>query len=118
MNIIMNRIKKLREEIGMTQVRLSIELEVAQETISAYEHGKHYPSITSLIKMSKIFNSTMDYIMGFSDVRHPEKSLSEEEALLLSFFRSLPSEGKKMTLAYMQGLSDFSSIKGVPQVSE
>ena len=37
-----NRIKQLREEYNMTQVRLSIELEVSQETISAYESGKHY----------------------------------------------------------------------------
>ena len=30
-----NRIKQLREENHMTQVRLGIELEVSQETISA-----------------------------------------------------------------------------------
>ena len=39
-----NRIKQLREELRMTQVRLSIELEVSQETVSAYENQKHYPS--------------------------------------------------------------------------
>ena len=40
----MNRIKKLRKEKNITQIRLSIELEVSQETISAYEKGKYYPS--------------------------------------------------------------------------
>ena len=114
----MNRIKQLREEIGMTQVRLSIELEVAQETISAYEHGKHYPSIAALIKMTTIFNSTMDYIMGFSDVRHPQKTLTDNEALLLSFYQHLPSDGKKLALAYIQGLSDFHSLKNDSQVHE
>lgn len=102
----MNRIKQLREEIGMTQVRLSIELEVAQETISAYEHGKHYPSLASLIKMTEIFNAGIDYIMGLSDVRNPIKSLSKDEQLALSLYKSLSKAKKELALAYMQGLTD------------
>lgn len=42
-----NRIRELREEKHITQVRLSTELGVAQETISAYEQGRHLPSVTS-----------------------------------------------------------------------
>lgn len=110
MTINMNRIKQLREEIGMTQVRLSIELEVAQETISAYEHGKHYPSISALIKMTKIFNVGIDYIMGFSDVRIPVNILNTDESLLMSYFKNLSPQGKKLALAYLRGLSDSKSI--------
>lgn len=102
----MNRIKQLREEIGMTQVRLSIELEVAQETISAYEHGKHYPSVSSLIRLMKIFNASIDYIMGFSDVRNPIKTLEEDEQMILSYYKSLPAQKKELVTAYLKGLSD------------
>ncbi len=101
----MNRIKQLREEIGMTQVRLSIELEVAQETISAYEHGKHYPSIPSLIKMRDIFKASMDYIMGFSDIRIPHETLKDDEQTLISYFNNLPNTKKELVIAYIQGLS-------------
>lgn len=52
----MNRIKLLREEMRMTQVKLSTELGVSQETVSAYESGKHYPSIPNLLKMSELFS--------------------------------------------------------------
>ena len=41
-----NRIRELREEKHITQVRLSTELGVAQETISAYEQGRHLPSVS------------------------------------------------------------------------
>ena len=102
----MNRIKELREEIKMTQVRLSIELEVAQETISAYEHDKHYPSISALIKMREIFNVSIDYIMGFSDVRNPIQNLNNEEQVVLNFFRMLSKTKKEIAIAYLQGLSD------------
>ena len=40
-----NRIRELREARSMSQVRLSIELEVSQETVSAYESEKHFPAI-------------------------------------------------------------------------
>ena len=66
-----NRIKQLREEYNMTQVRLSIELEVSQETISAYESGKHYPSVAALLRLSEIFHASCDYILGLSDIRFP-----------------------------------------------
>ena len=39
--IMYNRIGQLREEHHMTQVQLSIELGVSQETVSAYENGTH-----------------------------------------------------------------------------
>lgn len=104
----MNRIKQLREEIGMTQVRLSIELEVAQETISAYEHGKHYPSVASLIKMMKLFNVSIDYILGFSDSRTSVTRLTDKEQQMLSCFNRLSNVKKDLAFAYMQGLLDGS----------
>lgn len=102
----MNRIKQLREEIGMTQVRLSIELEVAQETISAYEHGKHYPSVSALIKMMDIFNVGIDYILGFSDVRNPIKNVDDDEQLILNYYKTLSPKNKEIATAYLQGLVD------------
>lgn len=61
-----NRIRELRQKKKLSQLQLSIELEVTQETISAYEHSKHLPSVTALMKMSQLFGVSMDYIMGLS----------------------------------------------------
>lgn len=103
-----NRIRELREESNMTQVRLSIELEVSQETISAYESGKHYPSVASLIKLSEIFHTSCDYILGLSDCKlqssEPSKSLDTE--LLLTKWNRLDSHAQKRVLAYMDGILD------------
>ncbi len=101
----MNRIRQLREEIGMTQVRLSIELEVAQETISAYENGKHYPSVASLIKLMHIFNVGIDYILGFSDIRSPISEMSDDEQIFIELFKKLPGNKRELVKAYMQGLA-------------
>ena len=76
-----NRIRQLREELHMTQVRLSIELEVSQETVSAYENQKHYPSFVQLVKLSNLFHASIDYIMGLSQVRSPSPSDDGNETL-------------------------------------
>ena len=47
----MENLKKIREKKKITQVRLSIAAEVSQETISAYESGKAFPSVETLIKI-------------------------------------------------------------------
>lgn len=91
----------------MTQVRLSIELEVSQETVSAYESGKYYPSYQTLLKLSQILNSSIDYLMGLSDVRHPQfVNLSQEEKQVLSIYSGLSERQKERVLGYLQGLQE------------
>ncbi len=106
----MNRIKELREEKGMTQIRLSIELSVSQETVSAYENGKHFPSVQSLIKISELFNVSCDYILGLSDVKNIQNggAYTIDEISLISEYRSLLPSERTMVKAYMQGISDKS----------
>ena len=95
----------------MSQIRLSIELEVSQETISAYENGKYYPCFQSLLKMSEIFSASIDYIMGLTDVNSQTSTLKPDEEEIISLFRSLGAVEKKMAVAYLNGLHDFSQQK-------
>ena len=102
-----NRIKSLREELHMTQVRLSIELEVSQETVSAYENQKHYPSFVQLVKLSRLFHASIDYIMGLSDVRTPAAAAQDPALLrLLDLGARLGPRQRELALAYLQGLLD------------
>ncbi|MBQ8780542.1 MAG: helix-turn-helix transcriptional regulator [Oscillospiraceae bacterium] len=104
----MNRIKELRKNKGITQIRLSVELGVTQETISAYENGRHYPTVENLIKMSEIFGVSCDYILGISDVKTIAASgeYSPDELVLISEYRSASPTERKMITAYIQGIKD------------
>ena len=108
MHVFHNRIRELREEKHITQIRLSTELGVAQETISAYEQGRHMPSVSTLIKLSSILDASMDYIMMKSDTRNiiEVQSLSDSETRLLGFYKRLNSSGKEKALSYIEGLND------------
>ena len=107
-----NRIKELRRELRMTQTRLSIELGVSQETVSAYERELHYPSFAQIVVMSKLFHASIDYIMGLSDVRDctsfaQSKSRDDQELQkLLSVARFLNKNQLELVIAYAQGMID------------
>lgn len=68
----MNRIKKLREEFHMTQQELADKLNGAKSTIAMYENETRKPSMEVLIKLSEIFNCSIDYLLGKSDIKTPD----------------------------------------------
>ena len=76
---IANRIKKLRLEFDFTQEDLATRLGLkGKSSIANYEAGKITPSDEIKLKMCEIFNCSLDYLMGKSDVRNPEDKLKEE----------------------------------------
>ena len=69
----MNRIKFLREELNMTQQELADKLDGAKSTIAMYEKGDRKPSLEVLVKLSEIFNCSIDYILCKTDIRNPQQ---------------------------------------------
>ncbi len=69
----MNRIKQLREELGLTQQELADKIGGAKSTIAMYENESRKPSMEVLLSLSEIFNCSIDYLLGKTDVRNPEQ---------------------------------------------
>ena len=108
----MKRISELRKEKGLNQVGLALKLNVSQKMISAYENGIHQPSIDTLIEMSKIFRTSVDYIIENSNIRNSaemlhHETLSTDEAELLQIFRNLNSEKQKKAIGMLLALKDY-----------
>ena len=70
----MNRIKQLREENKITQVQLAEKMHKTQQTISLYENGTNEPDLDGYILLAKLFNCSVEYVAGKSDIRNPEKT--------------------------------------------
>ena len=70
----MNRIKSLREEFNYTQQDLAQKLDCSKSVIGLYESETRKPSMEVLLKLSDIFDCSIDYIIGKSDIRNPEKA--------------------------------------------
>lgn len=89
----MNRIKILREEIGYTQQGLADKLGGAKSTIAMYENETRKPSMEVLIKLSEIFNCSIDYLLGKSDIRNPK-----EETKIGDLYMHLAKEAQDLKL--------------------
>lgn len=58
------KIKQLREENNLTQAELGEKLNISKATISKYEADRVEPSIPTLISISKLFNVSIDFLVG------------------------------------------------------
>ena len=63
------RIRALREDCDKSQAEIAKLLKVGQRTYCDYELGKTRIPVDSLIVLAKLYNVSMDYICGVSDIR-------------------------------------------------
>ena len=63
-----SRIAKLRKDNKMSQEELSEKLFITRQALSKWENGTSIPSIDSLLEISKIFNTTFEYLLCLNDV--------------------------------------------------
>ena len=58
------RLKELRKKHKISQVRLAIDLETFQNTISRYETLERQADYQTLIAIADYFNVSLDYLLG------------------------------------------------------
>lgn len=66
------KIQKLRKEAGLSQEELSYQMGVSRQAISKWERDSGYPETEKIVRMSKIFNVTLDYLLNEEDGQHKE----------------------------------------------
>lgn len=62
------RIGELRTAIGWSQVDLAKRLGVAKQTVSNWENENIQPSIEMLVRLSKLFGVSTDYLLGLEQL--------------------------------------------------
>ncbi len=67
------RIRNLREDNDMTQKELAKRIGMSQTGYSKYETGENDIPTSILIKLSRLYNTSIDYLLGETD--NPERSL-------------------------------------------
>ncbi len=61
------RLKEIRKSKGISQLKLTMDLNTNQNTISRYETGEREPGINELIKIADYFNISIDYLLERTD---------------------------------------------------
>ena len=68
------RIKDLREDNDKFQKDIAELLGISQQYYSEYENGKRTIPIQHLITLAKYYGTTIDYIVGLSDIKNSNKN--------------------------------------------
>ena len=105
----MNRFKELRVKRNITQVDLAKQIDVKQETISAYESGKALPSAEALIKIADYLNTSTDYLLGRIEDDSPLsgfniKEMNPKTYKMLNNFIMLKDKEKDEVLWYSEAV--------------
>ena len=61
------KIKTLRNQIGISQSDLARRLGVTKSAVNSWESGTNSPSLTYIIKLSQIFSVSTDYLLGVNE---------------------------------------------------
>lgn len=59
----MRGLREIRKKKGYSQLKVSLDLNVSREAISFYETGKRSPDVDMLVRMSKYFGVSIDYLI-------------------------------------------------------
>jgi transcriptional regulator with XRE-family HTH domain len=74
-----DRLKQLRELKGMSQKEFADDIDATQQTVSRWESGTYEADFDTLIKISKYFSVSIDYLLGIDKLN--EEDLKDIETL-------------------------------------
>ena len=61
------RLKELRKSRKISQVKLAMDLNMNQNTISRYETGEREPGLVELVNIADYFDVSTDYLLERTD---------------------------------------------------
>lgn len=78
MDIMLKRIKDLREDNNYTQTKVANELNIAQNSYSQIEKGVNNMQIEYIIKLAYFYNTSADYLLGITNEMTPYKRIKQK----------------------------------------
>lgn len=70
-NVFGNRLKELKEEHGFSFADIANMLDKSKTTIIGYSHGYRFPLMRDIEDLAKIFNTSVAYLIGETDIKGP-----------------------------------------------
>ena len=90
------RLKNLRNEKDISQEELARLLNVSRTSVTNYELGRNEASAQVLNKLSEIFNCSIDYLLGKTDIRYPQEiEIDDMQIAFASGIKGLNKENQE-----------------------
>lgn len=102
-----NNLENIRKNLKLNKKQMAEKLDIIYTTYVGYETGKREPNSETLIKMSRILNVSIDYILGATNTRKTEyteetpTTLTPEEQSIIDVYRQLKPSTKEDLKKYL-----------------
>ena len=98
---LMENLKKLRIEKGLSQQKLASYINISQQSVYKYENDISEPDISTLKNLADFFETSIDYLVGNTDIprkydNYVEEELNAEEIEMIRCYRRLTSSKRKV----------------------
>jgi DNA-binding XRE family transcriptional regulator len=98
------KIKKLREEKGITQNKLAEKIGANHSVICHWEKGNCEPSLFNCICLADYFGIKKSDLV--EDVNVGKETISNQEQVILDLFHKVPDEKKEFLIKMIQAVID------------
>ena len=78
--MVCERLQIVREEAQKTQTAVANILGITRQAYNHYETGKREPSLDTLSKLATLYDVSVDYLLGKTDIKKPPVEITDEEA--------------------------------------
>ncbi|HBC93682.1 MAG TPA: LexA family transcriptional regulator [Pelotomaculum sp.] len=85
-----NRLKELRERMGISQRELAKLIQLSPSTVAMYELGQRSPDKDTVVKLADLFSCTTDYLLGRDTPTLLPESFTLEEDIPVPILGSAP----------------------------
>jgi len=102
-----NRFRELRTLHKQTQSEIAELVDVAWQTVGAWERGMRLPTAENLLRLSKIYNVSIDYLLDNSTDPDPalgRSQLTSAEDYLLKLYGTMNNKSKEQLLIFLSGI--------------
>lgn len=111
------RMRELRKEKNITLEKLAEMLKTTKATLSRYENGKRIPNIEFVEELAKIFNVSVDYLLGKTDIRNLD-ILTKAGLVEFDKSKTIPIPIIGSVRAGTNGILAYEEILGVENVEQ
>jgi len=70
-DILAKRLRKCRDEAGLTQIKVAIYCDITEKAYQNYELGVHEPKLSILARIARLYKVSIDYLVGLTDDPKP-----------------------------------------------
>lgn len=104
-----SKIIELRKKFSLSQSELAKKVNVSRTIIGNYERNENAPSVDILLKIAKVFDVSIDYIVGEGQLSNYDKNVLKR----INDIEQLPEEDKNHIFYMIDNLVKAVKLKSL-----